>query len=145
LWTFIAMTAFNPIFWNIVARNGTSHALPILSHVLPQWLTCRAQEQDYHQDCRVALHRLLSAGHHHFLLICLPRHSVCLSSNPTLLLDTNSVTQRSLSSCQLPRGCSTSARLANLRRRDVQGHRHGSLCLRTSLSPLLHVGTWSYW
>ena len=22
LWTFVAMTAFNPIFWNIVARNG---------------------------------------------------------------------------------------------------------------------------
>lgn len=75
LWAFVGMVAFNPIFWNAVARNGE----------WPRWLAWEVYEvlirnrvptQDYHQDCQVALCRLLHSRPDHLLPVWFQRHSV---------------------------------------------------------------------
>jgi hypothetical protein len=78
LYASVGTILFNPIFWNLVARNGQSSGLACFSSVPCQPkadTTCkcncsgsprrRVQEQEHDQDVRWCLSRHLRPGVHH--------------------------------------------------------------------------------
>jgi hypothetical protein len=95
LWAFIGMVAFNPIFWNIVARNGASAYEPLRvplrdvsclsgdgllscasARLGRQRLTCRVPQQDDHKGCALALPWMLHPRRDHLLPLRLPGQPV---------------------------------------------------------------------